>query len=388
MGVAWIASRSTAAVLHTWDAYRVQSYSWQSDPTPVLGQPGRWKLIRGQPATLAGLETEATGWGNSYDCWTSIKDSIDVLWKALRDGALQAVGREREVGTEVHIGAEEWAEFSSSEEAGEQLVTAPNGHGYSAVKVYSFDVTRLWPPPKERAIFPETMRPAGPGFMPLYCAAQWIATEGDKQSFVPTDVEVWAKAYSDLLAHIASGKVKVIGKGRNGMNEPIPGYHFASCRVDYPFNDAEFDLILSNELYLRSTPYFGDAHWREGYDDALTSMKGDRWQRVQVLKSDIARHWPFDSLPKAPSDQGPVASGAPGRPSSMHLVEAEFEAREARGELKGSIAEESRALADWLRVQHPRNPKLEPKSIRNKLASRIRAAIAKNKILGEFRASF
>ena len=58
------------------------------------------------------------------------------------------------------------------------------------------------------------------------------------------------------------------------------------------------------------------------------------------------------------------------------LVELEFEARKAKGQLKESIAEESRALADWLRLQHPRHPKLEPKSIRNKLGSKMRAAIA------------
>jgi hypothetical protein len=150
---------------------------------------------------------------------------------------------------------------------------------------------------------PETVRPSGAGYMPLYCAAQWIATAGGAKKFHPLDVSVWESAYSDLLARLASEEIKVIGF-REGMREPIPGYHFASCAVDYPFQDADFDLILSNELHLRSYPYLDEEHWRRGFDDALVDRRGHRWRRLMVLKSDVARFWPFGAA-------APLRTGAP-----------------------------------------------------------------------------
>jgi uncharacterized membrane protein YkvA (DUF1232 family) len=51
----------------------------------------------------------------------------------------------------------------------------------------------------------------------------------------------------------------------------------------------------------------------------------------------------------------------------MHLVEEEYRARRQRREAKTSIRAESKALADWLRTEHPRAPRLTPKTIENKL---------------------
>ena len=39
-------------------------------------------------------------------------------------------------------------------------------------------VKHLWPARREPAKLPPLMTPDGDGFMPLYCAAQWIATRG------------------------------------------------------------------------------------------------------------------------------------------------------------------------------------------------------------------
>jgi hypothetical protein len=74
-------------------------------------------------------------------------------------------------------------------------------------------VTALWAEKLDKPVIglPEIVEPSGPGYMPLYCAAQWIATAGGKRSFDPTDVSVWKSAYSDLLARLASEDIKVIG---------------------------------------------------------------------------------------------------------------------------------------------------------------------------------
>lgn len=81
-----------------------------------------------------------------------------------------------------------------------------------------------------------------------------------------------------------------------------------------------------------------------------------------VLKSDIAKFWPFEA----------PRTGAPGRPSSMHLVENEFAARCDREEVLGSLAAECEDLASWFRHEHPRAPPITEKTIRNRLRDAYR----------------
>ena len=88
-----------------------------------------------------------------------------------------------------------------------------------------------------------------------------------------------------------------------------------------------------------------------------------------VLKSDIAKFWPPDAEPETVVE---FRSGAPGRPSSMHLVEAEFSARCTRNEVEATLAEEAMVLAAWLRNKHPNSPPLTAKTIKNKLREAYR----------------
>jgi hypothetical protein len=64
-------------------------------------------------------------------------------------------------------------------------------------------------------------------------------------------------------------------------------------------------------------------------------------------------------------------TGAPGRPSSMHLVEAEFDRRVSAGESWKSKLAVADDLAAWLRREHPRMPKLTSKTILNRLRHKI-----------------
>jgi integrase/recombinase XerD len=79
-------------------------------------------------------------------------------------------------------------------------------------------------------------------------------------AFDPSDESVWKAAYEQLLAGIASEEVKVIGV-REGERQPVPGYHFAGCRVDYPFSETP-ELLLSEELYVWSVIYLDEEHWK------------------------------------------------------------------------------------------------------------------------------
>ena len=75
-------------------------------------------------------------------------------------------------------------------------------------------------------------------------------------------------------------------------------------------------------------------------------------------------------------------TGAPGRPTSMHLVREEFRARYERRESATSITQEANALAEWLRKAHPRAVAVTPKTIKNQLSGefRMRSPTPKKKI--------
>ena len=93
-------------------------------------------------------------------------------------------------------------------------------------------------------------------------------------NFDPCDESVWKPAYEQLLARIASEEVKVIGM-RNGDRQPVPGFHFAGCRVSYPFVEEPFELLLSEDLYLSSFAYLDEEHWLKGHDDSCRTAGAD-----------------------------------------------------------------------------------------------------------------
>ena len=72
-------------------------------------------------------------------------------------------------------------------------------------------------------------------------------------------------------------------------------------------------------------------------------------------------------------------TGAPGRPTSIQLVEAEHRTRWDRGEALESIVAESKILEKWLSRIHPTAPPLTAKTIRNRLAEEHRRRVAARK---------
>ena len=268
--------------------------------------------------------------------------------------ALEATGISTDNGERTSIPACGWRNLRDIEERGRDALRVRDAsgvwtdRGYNDVALRRQNIMAIWQPHRleeRRRELPALVKPEGTGYMPLYLAAQWIATRGGTVEIDPMELSIWQDAFAQLLPRLASDEIKVIGV-RNGATETISALHFASCRVDYPYSDADFDLIFSEELYLCSYPYIDDEHWRRGFADSLKNRAGNRWERLMVLKSDVAHHWPF-SLAQA-SGKTPVTtyqSGAPGRPTSMHLVEVEFRARWDRGEAWTSISAEARMLA-------------------------------------------
>ena len=69
-------------------------------------------------------------------------------------------------------------------------------------------------------------------------------------------------------------------------------------------------------------------------------------------------------------------TGAPGRPTSMHLIKKEFERRAAAGSLDDQLAAVAQSLVNWLKETHPAEPQLTPKTVENNLRVAFRRANA------------
>jgi hypothetical protein len=230
----------------------------------------------------------------------------------------------------------------------------------------------IWQPREEGGLeLPPLVKPEGPGYMPLYCAAQWIATRGGTADIDPSDLSAWEDAFAQLLAGIASEQVTITGIC-NGERKKLEGHLFAGIRVDYPFHDTPIELLTSEELYLSSRVYIDEVQWHKDSNDSLETSRGCEWSKLMVVRSQVAQYWPFSAALAR-------RTGAPGRPSSMDLVEAEHRARWDRGEAKPSIGAEAPILSEWLKIKHPNEPQLKPKSIANRLRyeHRKRAAEAR-----------
>lgn len=65
-------------------------------------------------------------------------------------------------------------------------------------------------------------------------------------------------------------------------------------------------------------------------------------------------------------------TGAPGRPSIIHLIEDEYDRRAIRREVRGTLSAEADDLAKWAAKTHPRAPSITSKTIQNRLRDKYR----------------
>jgi hypothetical protein len=184
--------------------------------------------------------------------------------------------------------------------------------------------------------------------MALYCAAQWIATEGGGRTFDPTDAEIWHTAFRMLLDAASSQRVRVTGIA-DQQRESVPAPLFAGIQVDYPTIPTPLDIIFSDELVLQSRSYFGEKEWLKSDGDALVNRWGTRWRWLMVEKEDVRLLWPFN-------DEAEQRTGLPGRPPlSKHLIDEELLRRASTGNLASTLAKEADELRQWLCAQYPRH---------------------------------
>jgi hypothetical protein len=380
MTVAWIAWRDPQRVLDWYDPYRAECLDWHYREWR-LGPDG--PVFKGhflnerQRATLVLLSLSQTGRKNPGPM--TVEEAKTRLQRALQENTLQATGIPNNGAQRIVIPDHEWRDLKWTEEKGRDFARYGllSVAGYSDIAFRQRSVLALWPERhhvRPAAQLPPTVRPDGPGDFPLYCAAQWIATQGGTRTFDPADTSIWDAAFEELKAHIASGHVSVTGV-RNGKPERIEGHIFSSAlRVGHPVSDEPLDLILNDELYLSTCVYIDAEHWHKGFNDSIQARDGIEWSKLTVLKSEIAKCWPFPDVTEGNNKTPVFRTGAPGRPTPIHLIVAEHRRRLANGEAEILVTAEAESLADWLKSTHPDVPPLTPKTIQNRIRAEHRAA--------------
>jgi hypothetical protein len=371
--VAWIAYLDLDEV-REWSApYRAECFDWRWQRWRV-GFDGPvhegWHLEQRQKPTLAllGLSSASDRVTGDKELAMPVQDAREALWIALREGFFTATGIDTEAGRRVEIPALEWHELVPVEAKDEtdEVRRGLLGEGYREVLLPSKPLRGHWRrQEKPKYVLPPTMLPTGFGYMPLFCAAQWIATEGGTLDIDPADVEVWRAAFEQLLDRISSNDVRISGM-RENTRELIDGVVFAGCQIDYPFSDDATGLGWGEAYYIQSYPYLGDERWRKGFDDSLRNCDDTRWTQLMVAKGDVRSHWPFSKSPE-------TSTGLPGRPAkAKHLIGDEMQRRAKENRLAASLAQEAKTLLDWLTASHPTVARPTQRTISNNIRAEYR----------------
>ncbi len=196
---------------------------------------------------------------------------------------------------------------------------------------------------------PTLVPPTGGGYMPLSAAAYWIATRGGSVTFDLNDPEAWRPAYEALRARLSSGDVRAMGM-RGEERLEIPAVEFAGIRFVLPACLTEdFMVIFTAEFSLVCWPYNDEYRWLRGESDTIENCTIKRWSRVMVRNEDIEKFWPAEP-------RKPLTTGLPGRPTTRHVYEPEFERRIAAEEIEKSLAGEAHYLRGWVKTNHPEYP--------------------------------
>jgi hypothetical protein len=167
-----------------------------------------------------------------------------------------------------------------------------------------------------------------------------------------------------------------------GCPNPFIGVvNFSSGRFESdPKNDRAMELQSVLEKALVSRLQSGDL-FATGYDNRApidtqaSRLPPDRWRVLEVdfAKSEATGQG-FTISGILVFRQEPTKTGAPGRPSSMYLIEQEFKRRSEAGQLLGSLSAESKYLSSWLAKAHPQEKPTTEKTIANRLRVRYRGA--------------
>jgi hypothetical protein len=211
---------------------------------------------------------------------------------------------------------------------------------------------------------------------------------------------------NDLFRVIADNRVKTLLGGPLSHPDSLDGFNVASR---YEFQ-GKIKVCLNAPGYVRLDTRATKTKYPIGHISSYAKLEivdgpvvdiydqddgpipdvntSDYWPLL-VSRDDIQK-WPFVSdkephqAPSGPtqipeiSDKTLSHSGAPGRPSSKHLVELELTRRiESGQELAESKEAEAKSLSDWLGSNHQEQARMTAKTIENAFRSKLNQRVAK-----------
>jgi hypothetical protein len=126
-------------------------------------------------------------------------------------------------------------------------------------------------------------------------------------------------------------------------------------------------------MYAQSEPPFGN--WRAVAPQSCRGMRIKHLPTGRVTAPNVELVGVYVAEAQAlATEETRKITGAPGRPSSMHLIEAEFERRVEAGNIEQTLTRQSEVLFEWFKAKHPEEPPPKAKTIRNRLAKAYRRA--------------
>lgn len=181
------------------------------------------------------------------------------------------------------------------------------------------------------------------------------------------DERLLRQAKHDLLEHLRSSKLTAWGVLEMSRDRRNP----AATHEAIPLTVFMSDLVAVTE---RNTVSADLEHPTAQFD----RRSGPDYREVRFQTAEVLALWPVIRGPQGSHPElaaGKIVSdrtGARGRPTSSHLIKAEFQRRIEMGQICESIKKEAVVLAEWLKLCHPGLAPMTPKSIENAIRDEYR----------------
>lgn len=310
----------------------------------VAGPNGQRHWIESDYGPVTPLWLELTAQYRSGDTATNVGspakrvgDTEAEILTALEAGTIAASGLENGAGNRQEIAALWWADA--------KIFLDNNSKPYAAHRNFirfgtttwhdllfaRAGVLRAWPDPAAVTDAEMWLREATLELKPLFN----LARGADPLDSWPPPKELMPR-WRALKAAVDDGRLRAMLRGSVATKASV--------------------VALSDLLAFVNNAHGAEWEGLRGFSERWRAVRGNM---DAPLEPDIAR------------------TGAAGRPTIMHLIKAEMQARAGRGELLTTLAGECRLLQEWAAKMHPGSPVPGNRAIENALRDDYKAYRAK-----------